>query len=200
VRRPAGLRGAVPLLLSLVAVAPALGQERVQGNLYTNKTHGIELSKPAAWHFITAGMLVDLAKRSAGQASLRGEEDPVKLTGIAVIASKTPSLGLEVAPHVILRVIELKAAGADLAQTCEGLRSGMGDPEVVEPPRAVRLGDRPAARLDFRGTVDGARVRATALCAVRDRRAYFVVGQALAAEFDAEARTFETILGSFKLQ
>jgi hypothetical protein len=183
-----------------VTVTPALGQERVQGNAYTNPGHGIEISKPPAWHFITAGMIVDLAKRSAGQTSLRGEEDPVKLTGIAVIASKTPSLGLEVAPHVILRVIELKEGAADLARTCESLRSGMGDPETVAPTRSVRLGDRPAVRLDFRGNVDGALVRATALCAVRDRRAYFVVGQALAADFEAEARTFEAILGSFKLR
>jgi hypothetical protein len=194
-------RGAVALAAAAAAAAaPAHGQERVESSTYANKTHGIEISKPAAWHFITAGMIVDLAKRSAGQTSLRGEEDPVKLTGIAVIASKTPSLGLEVTPHVILRVIELKEGSVELVQTCEGLRTGMGDPETVEPTRPVRLDGRPAVRLDFRGSVDGARVRATALCAVRGRRAYFVVGQALVDDFEAEARTFETILASFKLR
>jgi hypothetical protein len=54
--------------------------------------------------------------------------------------------------------------------------------------------------LDFKGYVDGALVRATALCTFQDRRAFVVVGQALAAEFDGEAGTFETILGSFRLR
>ena len=48
--------------------------------------------------------------------------------------------------------------------------------------------------------MDGAQVRATALCTFQDRRAFVVVGQALATEFDAETVTFDTILRSFKLR
>ena len=75
----------------------------------------------------------------------------------------------------------------------------MGDPEAVHPTRPVRVGDRPAARLDFRG---GGRRPGPRDCAVRirDRRAYFVVGQALSTGFDSDCGDFETILGSFRLQ
>jgi hypothetical protein len=48
--------------------------------------------------------------------------------------------------------------------------------------------------------VDGALVRATALCTFQDRRAFVVVGQALATEFDAEASTFDAILQSFRIR
>ena len=194
------LWGAILVLAAVAAVAPAGAQERIQGDVYTNSRHGIEISKPSSWHFITAGMIVELAKRSAGQTSIRGDEDPVKLTGMAVIVSKTPSLGLEISPHVILRVFELKERPSDLAKTCEGLRAGMSEPETVQPTREVRLGDLSAVRLDFRGYVDGTLIRAAALCLARERQAYVVVGQALATDFDAEARVFDTILGSFKLK
>ena len=69
-------------------------------------------------------------------------------------------------------------------------------------PRTLQffIEGRPAARLDFKGYVDGAQVRATALCTFQDRRAFVVVGQALATEFDAETVAFDTILRSFKLR
>ena len=76
----------------------------------------------------------------------------------------------------------------------------MSEPETVAPTRTVAVDGRPAARLDFKGYVDGALVRATALCTFQDRRAFVVVGQSLAAEFDGEAATFDTILRSFKLR
>jgi hypothetical protein len=76
----------------------------------------------------------------------------------------------------------------------------MNAPETVTPTRPVRLEGRAAARLDFKGYVDGALVRAIALCTFQDRRAFVVVGQALAAEFEGEAGTFEAILQSFRLR
>jgi hypothetical protein len=76
----------------------------------------------------------------------------------------------------------------------------MNEPETVTPTRSVAIDGRPAARLDFKGYVDGALVRATALCTFQGRRAFVVVGQALAAEFDGEASVFDTILRSFKLR
>ena len=48
--------------------------------------------------------------------------------------------------------------------------------------------------------MDGALVRATALCTFQDRRAFVVVAQALATEFDGEIAMFDTILRSFKLR
>jgi hypothetical protein len=76
----------------------------------------------------------------------------------------------------------------------------MPEPEPVMPTRVVTVAGRPAARLDFKGFVDGAAVRATALCTFQDRRAFVVVGQALSAEFEAEAGTFDAILQSFRLR
>jgi hypothetical protein len=198
-----GRRGIAVLALvavALVAGGPTAAQERVQGDLYTNSHYGIQIGKPSAWHFITAGMIVELAKKTAGAAQLRGEDDPVKLAGFAVIVSKVPSLGREIAPQVVLLVHELKERPTDLLQTCEKLRAGVNDPETVEPTREVQIDGRPAARLDFRAVVDGALVRATALCTVRDRQAYVVAAQALAADFEVEAHAFETILQSFRLK
>jgi hypothetical protein len=117
-----------------------------------------------------------------------------------VIVSKTPVLGREVAPQVVLTVQDLPKAPGNVVEACELLRSGMNDPETVTPTRTVQIGGWPAARLDFKGYVDGALVRATAICTFQDRRAFLVVGQALASEFDGEAPTFETILRSFRLQ
>ncbi|HEY7601640.1 MAG TPA: hypothetical protein VIB60_03950, partial [Methylomirabilota bacterium] len=106
----------------------------------------------------------------------------------------------EVTPQVILAIQDLPRPPGDVVEACERLRSGMNDPENVMPTRPVRLDGRPAARLDFKGYVDGAQVRATALCTFQDRRAFVVAGQALAAEFDGEAGTFDTILRSFRLR
>lgn len=196
------MRALAVLVLGLAVLTgtPARGQERVQGDLYTNARYGIQISKPPVWHFLTAGMIVELAKKSAGGVGMRGEEDPVKLAGFAVIVSKEPSLGREIAPQVVLLVHELRERPTDVVKTCEGLRAGMSDPETVEPTREVRLDGRPAARLDFRGVVDGAIVRARALCTFRDREAFVVAAQALAADFEREVSTFEAILSSFKLK
>ncbi|MGH7264781.1 MAG: hypothetical protein ACREMB_07975 [Candidatus Rokuibacteriota bacterium] len=76
----------------------------------------------------------------------------------------------------------------------------MTEPETVRPTRRLQLEGRPAARLDFQGLVDGAMVRATALCTFRERWAFVVVGQALSAEFDGEVSRFESILQSFTLK
>jgi hypothetical protein len=124
----------------------------------------------------------------------------VKAAGFAVIVSKSPTLGREVTPQVILAVQDLPRPPTDVVEACERLRSGMNDPENVMPTRPIRVDGRPAARLDFKGYVDGAQVRATALCTFQDRRAFVVVGQALATEFDAETVMFDTILRSFKLR
>ncbi len=194
-------------LLRVVAAAAALGaappapaQDRIEGDAYSNPKYGIEITKPAAWHFITASTILDLAKKTAGGARVPGEEDPVKAAGFAVIVSKVPSLGRGVQPQVIVLVRPVPAASADLVKTCEALRSGMTEPETLRPARQLQVGGRPAARLEFQGLVDGDMVRATALCTVRDRQAFMVVGQALASEFDAEFPAFESILASFRVR
>jgi hypothetical protein len=192
--------GLVVLVVLALAAAPARGQERIGGNLYANSRYGIEITKPPGWHFITAATIVDLAKKAAGGARIRGEEDPVKLAGFAVIVSKVPVLGRGVQPQVVVLVHEVATPPADVGKACEGLRSGMTEPETLRPTRAVRIGDKAGARLDFQGLVDGDMVRATALCTFRERQGFVVVGQALAAEFDSEFTTFESILSSFRLK
>jgi hypothetical protein len=188
------------VVLALLAGAPLAAEEKVEGNRYSNPTYGIEITKPPSWHFITAGTILDLAKKAGGGQKIRGDEDPVKLAGFAVIVSKVPVLGRSIDPHVVLMVHEAAAPPADTVKACEGLRTGMTEPETVRPTRQLQLEGRPAARLDFQGLVDGAMVRATALCTFRDRRAFVVVGQALSSDFDGEFSRFESILQSFKLK
>jgi hypothetical protein len=198
--RPRSL-GALVLLLALAVIAgSAVAQDRIEGDRYQNPRYGVQIEKPPRWHFITATTVMDIARKAAGLGAPPADADPVKAAGFAVIVSKSPSLGREVAPQVILAVQDLPRAPTDVVEACERLRSGMNDPENVTPSRPVRLDGRPAARLDFKGYVDGALVRATALCTFQDRRAFVVVGQALATEFDAESVTFDTILRSFKLR
>jgi|SRR6185436_17502949 len=193
--------GALVLLLTLAVIAgSAVAQDRIEGDRYQNPRYGVQIEKPPRWHFITATTVMDIARKAAGLGAPPADADPVKAAGFAVIVSKAPSLGREVAPQVILAVQDLPRAPTDVVEACERLRSGMNDPENVTPTRPVRLDGRPAARLDFKGYVDGALVRATALCTFQDRRAFVVVGQALATEFDAESLTFDTILRSFKLR
>jgi len=192
---------AVALLVALLAAAgPASAQERVDGNTYSNATYGIQITKPSSWYFITASTVVELARKAGGGARIRGDEDPVKLAGFAVVVSKQPHLGRGVQPHVVLLVQELPAPPGDLVEACEKLRTGMTEPETVKPTRRVQVDGKPAARLDFQGLVDAEMVRATALCTFRDRQAFVVVGQALAAEFDSDFSTFESILASFHLR
>lgn len=198
-----GSRGAAALVLLLAvapAVPPARGQERVQGDLYANDRYGIQISKPPRWHFITAGAILDLAKKSGRAGGLKGDEDPVKVAGFAVIVSKAAVLGPEVTPQVVVLVHEVAKPPESLVKACEGLRSGMTEPEALAPTREIRLGGRPGARLDFQGIVSGAMVRATALCTFRERQAFVVVGQAPSAEFQGEIATFESIIGSFRLK
>jgi hypothetical protein len=193
--------GALALLLALgVATGPAAAQDRIEGDRYQNPRYGIQIEKPPRWHFITATTVMDVARKAAGMGAPPADTDPVKAAGFAVIVSKSPTLGREVTPQVILSVQDLPRPPGDVIEACERLRSGMNDPENVMPTRPVRLDGRPAARLDFKGYVDGTLVRATALCTFQDRRAFVVVGQALATEFDAETVTFDTILRSFKLR
>jgi hypothetical protein len=184
----------------MTLAAPVAAQDRVEGDRYQNPRYGIQIEKPSRWHFITASTVIDAARKSAGMPALARDVDPVKAAGFAVIVSKTPVLGREIVPQAVLMVHDLPQAPSNVVETCERLRSGMSDPETVAPTRAVALDGRPAARLDFKGYLDGALVRATALCTFQDRRAFVVVGQALAAEFDGEAATFDTILRSFKLR
>jgi hypothetical protein len=184
----------------LAAGGTARGQDRVDGNTYANAKYGVEITKPSSWYFITAATVVDLARRTGGGARIRADEDPVKLAGFAVVVSKAPQLGRGVQPQVVLVVQDLPAPPTDLVEACEKLRTGMTEPETVKPTRRVQLGGKPAARLDFQGLVDSDMVRATALCTFRDRQAFVVVAQALAAEFDSEFSTFESILGSFRLR
>ena len=198
-RRPARLLGTLTLLLAGAFAAPVSAQDRVDGDRYQNPRYGIQIEKPSRWHFITASTVIDVARKAAGMPAASGD-DPVKAAGFAVIVSKVPVLGREVAPQVVLMVQDLPRPPGDVVEACERLRSGMNDPETVTSTRPVRLDGRPAARLDFKGYVDGALVRATALCTFQDRRAFVVVGQALAAEFDGEAGTFDTILRSFRLR
>jgi hypothetical protein len=198
--RPRSLGALALLLMVAVATAPVLAQERIEGDRYQNPRYGIQIEKPPRWHFITASTVMDIARKAAGLGAPPADADPVKTAGFAVIVSKSPTLGREVSPQVILAVQDLPRPPGDVVEACERLRSGMNDPENVMPTRPVRLDGRPAARLDFKGYVDGAQVRATALCTFQDRRAFVVVGQALATEFDAETVTFDTILRSFKLR
>jgi hypothetical protein len=145
-------------------------------------------------------MLLDLAQKAGGAPRAPRVDDPVAAAGFAVVVSKVPVLGQRVDPQAVVLVHDLKEAPASLVTTCEGLRTGMSDPETVQPAREVSLAGRPAVRLDFQGLVDGTRVRATALCTAQDRRVFVVVGQALATEFPAVAPSIETILASFKLR
>jgi hypothetical protein len=188
------------VLVAVLAALPASGQDKLEGNAYSNAKYGIQISKPPSWHFITAAAILDLAKKSAGGGRIPGEEDPIKAAGFAVVVSKAPMLGRGVSPQVVLLVRELPAPSADLVKTCESLRGGMVEPETVRSTRQVQVGGRPAARLDFQGLVDGDMVRATALCTLRERQAFMVVGQALSAEFDSDFANFESILGSFRLR
>jgi hypothetical protein len=188
------------LALSAALAGPATAQDRIDGDRYQNSRYGIQIEKPPRWHFITASTVMDVARKAAGMGAPPAEADPVKAAGFAVIVSKTPTLGRDVAPQVVLAVQDLPRAPSDVVEACERLRSGMNDPENVMPTRPVRLDGRPAARLDFKGYIDGALVRATALCTFQDRRAFVVVGQALATEFDSESVTFDTILRSFRLR
>jgi hypothetical protein len=194
----AGL-GLLAAVLGGALAGPAFGQERVDGDIYRNPRYGIEIAKPPSWYFITAGTVFDLARKSPGGSRLRSTDDPVKATGFAVVVSKVPALGRGFDPQVILLVYDLPQPPGGLIETCEGLRSGMSDPETVTPTREVPLAGRTAARLDFRGRVDGAAVRATAVCALQGQRAFVVVAQALLRDFEGAAPTFETILASFRL-
>ena len=198
--RPRSLGALALLLMVAAATAPALAQDRIEGDRYQNPRYGIQIEKPPRWHFITASAVMDIARKAAGLGAPPADADPVKAAGFAVIVSKSPTLGREVTPQVILAIQDLPRPPADVVEACERLRSGMNDPENVMPTRPIRVDGRPAARLDFKGYVDGAQVRATALCTFQDRRAFVVVGQALATEFDAETVMFDTILRSFKLR
>jgi len=198
--RPRSLGALALLLMVAAATAPALAQDRIEGDRYQNSRYGIQIEKPPRWHFITAATVMDIARKAAGLGAPPADADPVKAAGFAVIVSKSPTLGREVTPQVILAIQDLPRPPADVVEACERLRSGMNDPENVMPTRPIRVDGRPAARLDFKGYVDGAQVRATALCTFQDRRAFVVVGQALATEFDAETVMFDTILRSFKLR
>ena len=197
-RRRARLLAALALLAVGSVAVPVAAQDRIDGDRYQNPRYGVQIEKPPRWHFITASTVIDLARKAAGMPA--SGDDPVKAAGFAVIVSKAPVLGREVAPQVVLMVQDLPKPPGDVVEACERLRSGMNDPETVTPTRPVRIDGRPAARLDFKGYVDGALVRATALCTFQDRRAFVVAGQALAAEFDGEAVTFDTILRSFRLR
>jgi hypothetical protein len=199
-RRVAGTLVGLAVLLTAGLLDPVRAQDRVEGNRYQNPRYGIQIDKPAPWHFITATTIMDLARQAARMAPLGSDVDPVKAAGLAVIVSKIPVLGRDVVPMVLLKVQDQAQAPASLMEECERLRSGMNEPETVTPTRSVAIDGRPAARLDFKGYVDGALVRATALCTFQGRRAFVVVGQALAAEFDGEASVFDTILRSFKLR
>ena len=193
----------VATLAVLLAAAPfhhAGAQDRVEGNRYQNPRYGIQIEKPSAWHFITASTIMDVARKAARMPPLGSDVDPVKAAGVAVIVSKVPVLGRDVVPMVLLKVQDLPKAPTSVVEECERLRSGMNDPETVTPTRTVAIEGRPAARLDFKGYVDGALVRATTLCTFQGSRAFVVAGQALAAEFDGEAGTFDTILRSFRLR
>jgi hypothetical protein len=172
----------------------------VEGDRYANPRYGVQIDKPARWHFITASAVMDAARKAAGLSPLGSDADAVRSAGFAVIVSKVPILGREVTPQVIVMVHDLPQAPGDVVATCERLRTGMSDPETVTPAQLVQIDGKLAARLDFKGFVDGALVRATALCTFRDRRAFVVVGQALAAEFEGEAPTFDAILRSFRLR
>src|SRR5262249_59763867 len=108
-------------------------QDKIEGNSYSNAKYGIQITKPVSWHFITAATIVDLAKKAGQTVKLRGDEDPVKLAGFAVVISKEPTLGRGVQPQVVLLIHEAKAAPTDLVKACEGLRSGMTEPETLKP-------------------------------------------------------------------
>ena len=192
--------GLTLILPALVAVPPAaVAQEQVEGNRYTNGRYGMQIDKPANWYFITAGTVIELARKVAG-ARPAPDADPVKTAGFAVIVSKVPILGRDFDPQVVVLVQETDAVPTDLVAACEKLRSGMTEPETVRAPQRVEIDGQPAVRLDFLGYVDGVAVRAGALCTFRNRRAYFAVAQALVTDFDGETAAFDAILQSFRVK
>src|SRR5262249_2612642 len=154
----------------------AVSQEKVEGDRYSNALYGLQIDKPGDWYFITAGTVLELAQKMAG-ARARPSPDPVKTAGVAGILSKGPTLGRDFDRQVVGLVEETEKSPADLAEACGKLRSGMAEPEMVRAPQRVQVDGKPAVRLDFLGYVDGAAVRASALCTFRDRRAYFAVAQ-----------------------
>ena len=192
--------GLTLILPALVAVPPvAVAQEQVEGNRYTNGRYGMQIDKPANWYFITAGTVIELARKVAG-ARPAPDADPVKTAGFAVIVSKVPILGRDFDPQVVVLVQETDAVPTDLVAACEKLRSGMTEPETVRAPQRVEIDGQPTVRLDFLGYVDGVAVRAGALCTFRNRRAYFAVAQALVTDFDGETAAFDAILQSFRVK
>src|SRR5262245_49504050 len=127
-----------PLLAGTVA-APTAAQDKVDGDRYQNPRYGIQIEKPSRWHFITASTVMDVARKAAGMPPLSGDVDPVKAAGFAVIVSRVPVLGRDVAPQVVLTVQDLPKPPGEVVETCERLRSGMNDPETVTPTRPVRI-------------------------------------------------------------
>ena len=126
----------------------------------------------------------------------------MKAAGFAVIVSKVPSSAGRSPPQVVSGGARPSSGlPADVIAACERLRSGMNDPETVTPTRAPSASNgRPAARLDFQGYVDGASSAPPRSAPSRTAAPSWWSGQALAAEFDADALTFDTILRSFRLR
>src|SRR5262245_64150469 len=111
--------GALALLLTVaVAAGSAAAQDRIEGDRYQNPRYGIQIEKPSGWHFITATTVMDIARKAAGLAGPPAEADAVKAAGFAVIVSKSPTLGREVTPQVILAIQDLpRPPGEDRKRT-----------------------------------------------------------------------------------
>ena len=162
--------------------------------------YGVQIEKPPRWHFVAASTVIDLARKAAGMRPAMATI-PSRRRGSAVIVSKAPVLGREVAPQVVLMVQDLPKAPRTWF---EDVRA----PAERDERSRDRDADRVLSALTA-GQRRGSISRATSTgrsCArppsapSRTAAPSWVAGQALAAEFDGEAVTFDTILRSFRLR
>jgi hypothetical protein len=184
-------------------VAPP--RARLDTDVFTDADSGFRIGKPSDWYFVPVRAVVEQAHRAGGLAPPGPGADLVASAGFSVIVSRSPSLGAELGPHVTVFVARGWTAGAARADeawlgACRALAGPFRSGPVVEPARAVPVGDTPGIRLDIGGEVDGEAVRARALCAARGDRAFAVVAAAPAGEFAGAVPAFESILASFRLQ
>lgn len=141
--------------LALLACEPALRPFlAIQGDRYSNSRLGLELRVPDGWHFLSA---VDYAGvRSEQRISFRSAEAEgffsewrEQLPVVAV--TKFPADYEPLNPNLMIWAEDLDDLPADdpcqiLRWSLIGFRDVLRDLRVLEQPRPVQLGGRPASR------------------------------------------------------